>query len=146
MLLLSCKNSNTGNRIIIPKETYQTTVSLKQTSQSNTKLSWTAPSHWIANSNTGMRLASYQLTKNNQSIDISVTKFPGQTGSLLSNTNRWRNQLGLPPIQLKDLNKFIQNKRNSLFEYQLIRITNSESNQMSVIALIRHEGFSWFSK
>ena len=43
--------------------------------------------------------------KNRPSVDLIVTKFPGDVGGVLANVNRWRKQIGLQPIGDDELDK-----------------------------------------
>lgn len=62
-------------------------------------LSWTAPAHWVAKPASSMRKATFLITgADGATADLAVTAFPGDVGGELANVNRWRGQLGLPPI------------------------------------------------
>ena len=39
---------------------------------------------------------------------VTISKFPGQGGGLLSNANRWRDQIGLPPIAQDQLDQAVK--------------------------------------
>ena len=67
--------------------------------QSDLPLRWKVPAGWQASAGSGMRLASFAF----EGADISVVAIPGEAGGDLANVNRWRGQLGLPPIAEKEL-------------------------------------------
>lgn len=45
-----------------------------------------------------MRRGSYALPTEAGELDLSVFVFPGAAGGTLDNINRWRGQVGMPPI------------------------------------------------
>ena len=43
-----------------------------------------------------MRIGNYAVTNEaGQSLDFSITSFPGQVGGILANVNRWLGQVGI---------------------------------------------------
>ena len=49
-----------------------------------------------------MRYASFAVSgANGDKVDISIVTFPGTGGSDADNVNRWRRQIGLPPVEEK---------------------------------------------
>ena len=62
-------------------------------------LTWTAPAAWTAMPDRPMRKATYAIKgTDGTAADLSITAFPGDTGGLLPNLNRWRGQISLPPL------------------------------------------------
>jgi len=61
-------------------------------------LAWTAPSTWQTKSLGAMRRGSYAIPTEAGELDLSVFVFPGAAGGTLDNINRWRGQVGMPPI------------------------------------------------
>jgi hypothetical protein len=59
---------------------------------------WTTPSGWQEQPAGGMRVASFTIKKDDQQADVSVIPLGTVAGSDLDNVNRWRGQVGLPPI------------------------------------------------
>lgn len=66
-------------------------------------LVWTAPAQWTAKPNGPMRKGSYSVKGDGGEADLSITAFPGDTGGLLANINRWRGQVSLPPLTADQL-------------------------------------------
>jgi hypothetical protein len=51
-----------------------------------------------------MRIASYAISSTDgRSVDVSVVPLGGQSGSMLDNVNRWRDQVGLGPLTEAEL-------------------------------------------
>jgi hypothetical protein len=61
-------------------------------------LTWTAPTAWTAKPASAMRKGSFAIKEGDAEADLSITSFPGDTGGLLANLNRWRGQISLPPL------------------------------------------------
>lgn len=65
---------------------------------------WTKPESWNSQPLSEMRMGSFRVDGPNAgSADVSITAFPGDTGGLSSNLNRWRGQLRLPPLSDEQL-------------------------------------------
>lgn len=66
-------------------------------------LTWTAPAHWTVKPASAMRKGSYAVKEGDAEADLSITAFPGDTGGLLANLNRWRGQISLSPLAADQL-------------------------------------------
>ena len=79
-------------------------------------LAWSAPASWRAKPATAMRKGSYAIPGGGgKDGDVSVTAFPGDVGGELANVNRWRGQVGLPPLAAGDLDAAVERfARNGL--------------------------------
>lgn len=60
---------------------------------------WTLPENWRVEEGAGMRAATIQIPATGGSLELSVIALPwrGVPGEMLSNVNRWRGQMQLPP-------------------------------------------------
>src|ERR1051326_221046 len=61
-------------------------------------LHWTTPAGWQQQPASGMRVGSFAIKKDDQHADVSIIPLGTVAGSDLDNVNRWRGQVGLPPI------------------------------------------------
>jgi hypothetical protein len=69
-------------------------------------LTWTTPAGWVEKPGSGFRYATFVIPgPGGQTGDLSITQLSGVAGGLLGNINRWRGQIGLPPIAEADLPK-----------------------------------------
>jgi hypothetical protein len=66
-------------------------------------LDWDAPKHWHEKPASGMRLATYIIPDKEGDGEVSIVSISGPAGGLLSNLNRWRGQLQLPPVTQNEL-------------------------------------------
>jgi hypothetical protein len=68
-------------------------------------IQWNIPAGWRQLPGNGVRYASFAVSADHPDLQLTVIPLPGGGGSLLSNVNRWENQLGLPPSSQDDLAK-----------------------------------------
>lgn len=62
------------------------------------------PDSWTTGQGSSMRVASYKISgQGDQMIDIAVFSFPGETGGLAANINRWRGQIGLDALDAEQI-------------------------------------------
>jgi hypothetical protein len=68
---------------------------------------WSAPSKWQKQAGSAMRAATFLIPAGGKPLDLSVIALPwrGAPGELLSNVNRWRGQMQLPPVDEAGLAK-----------------------------------------
>lgn len=106
---------------------------------------WAVPKDWKEGKISSMRRGSWVATgAEGQSADIAVTVFPGDVGGHLANVNRWRGQIGLPPVD-----EAKANEATITLEFNGLTTTIvdfSSDTQRMIVATIRHEGNSWFVK
>ncbi len=62
------------------------------------KPDWQVPASWREVSGGQFLVAKFNITGQNGTAAVNVSSSPGDGGGLLPNVNRWRGQLGLPPI------------------------------------------------
>jgi hypothetical protein len=60
-------------------------------------LAWKLPKGWTEARAGGMRFATLKPSTPGK-VDVSVVMLPGAAGGELPNVNRWRGQIGLPPV------------------------------------------------
>ena len=105
-------------------------------------LDWNIPAAWRKQTAGRMVKESYRLDQQTDpavAVVVSISVFPGEVGSLLSNINRWRNQLTLPAISEKDISKYAQSQQtNGGIPFTHINIENNEQG-LSVVILKYNE-------
>ena len=73
---------------------------------------WTLPDGWRQKPASGMRYATIEAGAADQVLDLSVTVLPRNEPNFdvytLSNVNRWRGQLGLPPLAIGRLHDGVE--------------------------------------
>ena len=109
-------------------------------------LRWTLPSGWIETAGGAMRYASFKVPVNG-TVDASVVVLPGPAGGELANVNRWRGQIGLPPIDdaaLAAARKTLSTKAGPIKVYDFS--SGGGSGKRLVAGLTELEGNTWFVK
>ena len=130
----SCGDSSDVNVYSIPKEKPR-----------DLGPTWDVPDGWLPGKESTMRLGSYAVKDDNgSSLDISVTAFPGETGGILPNVNRWLGQIGLEAIEEADLEEYVTETKVDHSPAHLVQASN-EGQSIRVFALTVH-GKTWFFK
>ncbi|MGA8892087.1 MAG: hypothetical protein WB493_10995 [Anaeromyxobacteraceae bacterium] len=110
------------------------------------QLSWQLPRGWTESRSGGMRYASIKPTAAGK-IDVSVTVFPGAAGGEIANVNRWRNQIGLPPVDEAALAKDRKSIKAPAGNVALFDYTSDGKEKTRLVAAILFAGGnSWFVK
>jgi hypothetical protein len=112
-------------------------------------LTWTAPAHWTAMPARAMRKASFAVKDDNgATADLSITAFPGTTGGLLANLNRWRGQVGLPPFADADLAGSLEHLDAGDLHFDVVDFPGTANGAPTRIlgALVPHGSDTWFFK
>ena len=106
---------------------------------------WHTPENWTAISPSSMRYASFTApAENGEKIDISVVTFPGEGGSDSDNINRWRGQIGLPPIDKNAVTSQIAPLKTEDATFSIADIVGAKAR--TIAAWTRHDGRTWFFK
>jgi hypothetical protein len=115
---------------------------------SGADLTWTAPSQWTAKPAGAMRKGSYAVKGDGGEADLSITAFPGSTGGLLANLNRWRGQLGLAPLADSELAaSSVQLDAGELHLVVVDFAGNAGGKPTRIVgAVVPHSSDTWFFK
>jgi len=81
------------------------------------------PPHWEPQPLAEMRQASFLVRGENDAMaDISLVTLGPSSGDVLANVNRWRGQLGQPPITADDLPRVVQHLPSELGHVAVVDI------------------------
>jgi hypothetical protein len=106
-------------------------------------LTYETPQGWQPSSGNSMRLVSMEAPHEAGAADISVMKLPGG-GDVLSNLNRWRQQVKLSPLDEPALKKQVHPVTIGGREGSLLEAIGEEQG---ILAAIVPEGDAkWFFK
>jgi len=72
------------------------------------KLKYTLPAGWKEKALTQMRVASFEASENGKAVDVSVIPLGAMSGGDAANVNRWRGQVGQPPLDEDALAKLAE--------------------------------------
>jgi hypothetical protein len=110
----------------------------------NPKIKWETPKSWAEVPASSMRYASFNAGTNENKIDISVVMFPGDGGSDIENVNRWRGQIGLPPMSEAAVTSQITTLKAADATFAFIDIAGA--NARTLAAWVRRDARVWFFK
>lgn len=111
-------------------------------------LVWTAPAVWTAKPVGPMRKGSYAVKGNGTEADLSITAFPGDTGGLLANLNRWRGQVSLPPLAAAQLGASVAPLDLGTLHADVVDFAGSANGVPTRLlgAVVPVNGETWFFK
>lgn len=109
-------------------------------------LAWELPKGWTEARSGGMRLATLKPPVPGK-VDVSVIVLPGTAGGELGNVNRWRGQIGLPPVDEAGLEKLRKQVKSKAGEVSLYDLTGQQTPPQRMLAgLLLVDERSWFLK
>ncbi|MBP6508389.1 MAG: hypothetical protein KA257_12565 [Opitutaceae bacterium] len=111
-------------------------------------LTWTAPAHWTAKPASAMRKGSFGIKGAGGEADLSITAFPGDTGGLLANLNRWRGQIALPPLSDAQLEGHVTHLDANGLHFDVVDFAGTANGAPTRIlgAVLSRPGETWFFK
>jgi hypothetical protein len=108
---------------------------------------WKTPDGWIEQPTPSMLLASYSVPgKAGGKADVTVSMFPGDVGGVLANVNRWRRQLGLPPVTENDLSKTTSQMDVGNAKATVVDMTGQDGAKAMYAMIVPRDGNTWFYK
>jgi hypothetical protein len=111
---------------------------------SNPQIKWQMPSGWNEVPPSAMRYASFSAGEDENKIDISVIMFPGDGGSDIDNVNRWRQQIGLPPMSEASVTSQLGTLKADDATFATVDIAGP--NARTLAAWVRRDARVWFFK
>lgn len=111
-------------------------------------LTWTAPEGWAAKAGSSMRKGSYALRGPEGEADLAITAFPGDTGGLSANLNRWRGQVGLPALPAEEVTKDLERFEANGLSFIVVDYLGSSGGAPTRMlgGITAYGGNSWFFK
>jgi len=115
---------------------------------SGSGLTWTAPESWAAKSGSSMRKGSYALKGPEGDADFAITAFPGDTGGLPANLNRWRGQIGLPALPPDEVTRGLERFESNGLAFIVVDYLGTAGGAPTRMlgGITTHGGNSWFFK
>lgn len=110
-----------------------------------------APAGWEAIPPGQMKFASFRVKgKDGKAAEVGVIPLPGMGGSDLANVNRWRDQLGLKPVEEAELSKLQQpvevaGSQGQLYDFSGENAGSGDKMRM-LVAVSRRNDTAWFFK
>ena len=112
------------------------------------QLTWTAPAAWVAKAPGAMRKGSYTIRNEAGDADLSITAFPGDTGGLLANLNRWRGQIGLAALAAAELEANLDHLDANGLHFEIVDFAGTANGAPTRIvgAVLSRPRETWFFK
>jgi hypothetical protein len=114
---------------------------------SDSGLRWKLPQGWKEVQGGGqMRYATLTPPVSGK-VDVSVIVLPGSAGGELANVNRWRNQIGLPPLDEAGMStdrKLLKTAAGELSVYDFSSEGTKKTRTIAGLASV--QGNTWFLK
>jgi hypothetical protein len=108
-------------------------------------VTWQLPDGWTPAKGSSARYATIAVTGTDGSKgELAVTHFPGDVGGDLANVNRWRAQIGLPPIEEAALASSVTQVTAGPKILKLIDATGPQNR--CAAGWVSHGGETWFFK
>lgn len=156
----SCKKGDKVTSYQIPKEESKTSViqsdasrlmeqsvsrSLEAEAGALVSPSWVVPQGWEVLPSNALKRGNFQVKdEGGRSVEITVIGFQGNVGGELANINRWRQQVGLGPVEA-DFIKSLATVEVDGGTAKLIDIEGLDQKSIYV-AILERDGQSWFFK
>ncbi len=119
-------------------------------SQGSNPIAWSPAPHWKELPPTQFRKGNYAYTDDSGTAEITVSSFPGDTGGILANANRWLRQAALPEIDQEQLSQVVTEVNLSdevtAFILDLKADDGTETSKRIYAAIVPYQGQSWFFK
>jgi len=114
------------------------------------KLKYTLPDGWKEKPLTQLRVASFEVSENGKTADVSVIPLGGLAGGDAANVNRWRGQVGLPPLAEAELKPSAEPTRvgdQAADLYDLAGTAPGSGDSERIVGTIMHtEEATWYFK
>ena len=108
------------------------------------QIKWEIPQGWKQVPPSSMRYASFSAGAGENKIDISIVMFPGEGGSDIENVNRWRGQIGLPPMSEAAVTSQITTLKAGDATFAMVDLAGT--NARTLAAWVRRDARVWFFK
>ena len=122
---------------------------IEMDTNSPSKPTWTIPADWKEGQLAQFLVAKFIIQKGDVTAAVNVSSLAGDGGGLLPNLNRWRSQLGQPPLSDSDLAKLATMEASGT-KATLVQIngTDPRSNQPASLVgvVLPLDGQTWFYK
>lgn len=129
-------------RVRVPKEAPVAVLAAPASERRGVR--WSTPKGWTERGSDGMRAATLVPPGGGE---LTVIALPGDVGGELANVNRWRGQIGLPPLGEAALGEARQDVRSRAGAVAVYDFTGGEGGATRLVAgVLRAGGMTWFFK
>ena len=112
---------------------------------------WTPPANWTEKKPGHMIFKSYSAANaQGKTASVNISFFPGDVGGVFANVNRWRAQIGLPPVGQDKVDSVTQPLDTAEGRATLVDFTGTDSRTGQaarlVAVMVPHGDNTWFYK
>lgn len=111
---------------------------------------WEVPAGWQQQPPGSMVIGRFALGTPDAKAEVTVSSFPGDTGGLVANVNRWRGQVGLEPVDAAAVEKQTEPLDLTVGKATLVDVTGTDRKSSQPARLIGvivpRGGQTWFFK
>ncbi len=114
------------------------------------RLKYILPDGWKEKPLTQMRVASFEVSENGKTADVSVIPLGGMAGGDAANVNRWRGQVGLTPLAEPELQKLaekveVAGQPADLYDLAGKAPGSGDAERIAAV-ILHHDDMAWFFK
>lgn len=108
-------------------------------------LAWSLPDGWSEEAGSGMRIATLRPAMF-PSVEVTIIALEGQAGGELANVNRWREQIGLPPVEATALGSTRKRVTSQAGEVTVHELLGPNGNGVIAGIISSPDSHTWFFK
>jgi hypothetical protein len=128
----------------VSKARVENQAALVSSVDNDSALKWHAQPQWVVVPVPPPLLAKFSIPVSTRTCELTISQLSGDAGGLLANVNRWRGQLGLPPVDGRELASLVVSETFGRYAFRMVGLSR-EDRAMSV-AILELDGTSWFFK
>lgn len=113
--------------------------------QGSAALAWSLPDGWSEEAGSGMRIATLRPALY-PSVGVTIIALEGPAGGELANVNRWREQIGLPPVNTDGLGSTRKKVDSEAGEVIVHELLSPNGTGVIVGTVAPSGGYTWFFK
>jgi len=109
---------------------------------------WSPPTNWLVAPSSAMVVRSFKIAgEKGLAAKVAVSAFGGNVGGTFANVNRWRAQIGLPPIEESALATVTQSIDVAGGKATVVDLSNPDGVPTRLVAVIvPRRANTWFYK
>ncbi len=95
-------------------------------------------------------IATFEVRDGERSAQMTISPFPGSAGGLLTNVNRWRDQLGLKSVDEAEMKQELRQTKVAGIAGHAVDLSSperpGEERKRILVVIVPHRGQTWFFK
>ena len=141
--LLGCQKDGV-ERYQVSKDHIENKAAVVAVSDSTSALTWHSQPQWVVVPVPPPLLAKFSIPVSTRTCELTISQLSGDAGGLLANVNRWRGQLGLSPVDSRELESLVVSETFGRYTFRMVGL--SRDDRAMSVAILELDGASWFFK